>query len=129
MSLVPTHEVADRHDDLAGPASCHCLHFACNSHQQDKPPCLWKSPLLFPMQKDTTVSHVLLLQMPDVKTWHNTRIFGKKKAMVENSGMMAVLTTESFTPIIEVDILGPDSHELLGLSEDRFQQMSIGMAL
>ena len=49
--------------------------------------------------------------------------------MVENSGMMAVLTTESFTPIIEVDILGPDSYEPLGLSEDRFQQMSTGELL
>ena len=64
--------------------------------------------------------------MTDVKTWHNTRVFGKKKSMVENGGMMAVLTTESFTPIIEVDILGPDSHELLGFSEDRFQQISLG---
>lgn len=64
--------------------------------------------------------------MTDVKTWHNTRVFGRKKAMVENTGMMAVLTTESFTPIIEMDILGPDSYEPLGLSEDRFQQMSTG---
>ena len=66
------------------------------------------------------------MQMTDVKTWHNTRVFGKKKSMVENSGMMAVLTTESFTPIIEMDILGPDSYEPLGLSEDRFSQMSVG---
>ncbi len=64
--------------------------------------------------------------MPDLKTWHNTRVMGKKKSMVENSGMISVLTTESFTPIIEVDILGPDSHELLGFTEDRFQQMPTG---
>ncbi|KAK9822745.1 hypothetical protein WJX74_003017 [Apatococcus lobatus] len=71
----------------------------------------------------------LALKMMDVKTWHNTRVFGKKKAMVENTGMMAVLTTESFTPIIEMDILGPDSYEPLGLSEDRFQQMSVAERL
>ena len=73
------------------------------------------------------MNSIRLVQMPDVKTWHNTRVFGKKKALVENASMMAVLTTESFTPIIEVDILAHDSHELLGFSEDRFQQMSIGV--
>ena len=62
--------------------------------------------------------------MTDSKTWFNIRVAGRLKTMVENSTMWAVLTTSSFSPLLEMDIVGPDAHELLGYTEERFQQMA-----
>ena len=62
--------------------------------------------------------------MMESKTWFNIRVAGKLKTMVENSTMWAVLTTTSFTPLLEMDIMGPDAYEVLGYTEERFQQMA-----
>ncbi|KAK9826070.1 hypothetical protein WJX74_010164 [Apatococcus lobatus] len=66
----------------------------------------------------------IAMKMTDSKTWFNIRVAGRMKTMVENSTMWAVLTTSSFTPLLEMDIMGPDAHEVLGYTEERFQQMA-----
>ena len=69
-----------------------------------------------------------LLQTPDMHNWLNIRIAGKVKLIPENNTMWAVLTTSSFTPILEFDFIGPlDAYELLGLSDpEKFSTMSPG---
>ena len=62
--------------------------------------------------------------MTESKTWFNIRVAGRLKTMVENPTMWAVLTTTSFTPLLEMDIMGSDAHELMGYNEERFQQMA-----
>ncbi len=69
-----------------------------------------------------------LLQTPDMHNWLNIRIAGKVKLIPENNTMWAVLTTSSFTPVLEFDFIGPlDAYELLGLSDpEKFNTMSPG---
>ncbi|KAL0041640.1 hypothetical protein WJX79_010316 [Trebouxia sp. C0005] len=54
---------------------------------------------------------------PEVRNWWNIRLAGKTKSIPENNTMWNVLTTASATPILELDFLGPDAHELLAFSD------------
>ena len=49
--------------------------------------------------------------------WWNIRLAGKTKSIPENNTMWSVLTTASTNPIVELDFLGSDAHELLGFAE------------
>ena len=57
------------------------------------------------------------LQMPELRNWWNIRLAGKTKSIPENNTMWNVLTTASATPILELDFLGSDAHEMLGFSD------------
>lgn len=59
----------------------------------------------------------LPVQTPEVRNWWNIRLAGKTKSIPENNTMWNVLTTASATPILELDFLGPDAHELLAFSD------------
>ncbi|KAL0042382.1 hypothetical protein WJX77_010805 [Trebouxia sp. C0004] len=54
---------------------------------------------------------------PEVRNWWNIRLAGKTKSIPENNTMWNVLTTASATPILELDFLGADAHELLAFSD------------
>ena len=57
------------------------------------------------------------MQAPEVRNWWNIRLAGKTKSIPENNTMWSVLTTASATPVLELDFLGADAHELLGFSD------------
>ena len=57
------------------------------------------------------------MQAPEVRNWWNIRLAGKTKSIPENNTMWSVLTTASATPVLELDYLGADAHELLGFSD------------
>lgn len=57
------------------------------------------------------------VQAPEVRNWWNIRLAGKTKSIPENNTMWNVLTTASATPILELDFLGADAHELLAFSD------------
>lgn len=59
----------------------------------------------------------VVVQMPEARNWWNIRLAGKTKSIPENNTMWNVLTTASATPILEIDILGPDAWELLGFPD------------
>ena len=60
---------------------------------------------------------VVAVQAADVHNWWNIRLAGKTKSIPENNTMWSVLTTASTNPVVELDFLGPDVHELLGFSD------------
>jgi len=57
------------------------------------------------------------VQAPEVRNWWNIRLAGKTKSIPENNTMWNVLTTASAAPILELDFLGADAHELLAFSD------------
>ena len=68
------------------------------------------------------------MQMPEVRNWWNIRLAGKTKSIPENNTMWNVLTTASATPILELDFLGADAHEMLGFSDQaKFAALQSGM--
>ena len=67
------------------------------------------------------------VQMPEARNWWNIRLAGKTKSIPENNTMWNVLTTASATPILEIDILGPDAWELLGFPDQaKFKALQSG---
>ena len=65
--------------------------------------------------------------MPEARNWWNIRLAGKTKSIPENNTMWNVLTTASATPILEIDILGPDAWELLGFPDQaKFSSLQSG---
>ena len=60
---------------------------------------------------------MVAVQAADVHNWWNIRLAGKTKSIPENNTMWSVLTTASTNPVVELDFLGPDVHELLGFSD------------
>lgn len=93
---------------------------------------------LFPQPACPSTSHCGALTQPptwclqatDMHNWWNIRISGRLKLIPENNTMWAVLTTGSFTPVLELDFLSPaDAHELLGLADaDKLAAMPAGEA-
>ncbi len=70
------------------------------------------------------------MQAPEVRNWWNIRLAGKTKSIPENNTMWNVLTTASATPILELDFLGADAHELLGFSDHaKFAALQSGETL
>ena len=100
------------------------LTFRAAGHSDDccseKPP-LPPTPLslLLPVGFTKTVRSALecVVQAPEVRNWWNIRLAGKTKSIPENNTMWSVLTTASATPVLELDFLGADAHELLGFSD------------
>ncbi len=72
----------------------------------------------------------LPVQAPEVRNWWNIRLAGKTKSIPENNTMWNVLTTASATPILELDFLGADAHELLAFSDHaKFAALQSGETL
>jgi len=70
------------------------------------------------------------VQTPEVRNWWNIRLAGKTKSIPENNTMWNVLTTASATPILELDFLGADAHELLAFSDHaKFAALQSGKTL
>lgn len=51
---------------------------------------------------------------------------GKRRSITENTNLWAVLTTDTFTPLIEFDFLGSDAWALLGKTDVEMSEMSGG---
>ena len=68
------------------------------------------------------------MQAPEVRNWWNIRLAGKVKNIPENNTMWSVLTTATATPVLELDFLGPDAHEMLGIQVPaKFAGLQSGM--
>ncbi|KAK3260834.1 hypothetical protein CYMTET_30231 [Cymbomonas tetramitiformis] len=79
----------------------------------------WRLDLAHPEHYPIAKALVVIAQRDTKKqNWHNLVINGRrlKTNIVEGETMWSVLTTESFTPILEFDFVGPDLMDYLSKS-------------
>jgi len=65
-------------------------------------------------------------QNPESPNIWNIRLQGQKRSITENRNMWGTFTSETFTPFLEFDFLGPDAHEMLNKSKSDWEAMHKG---
>ncbi|GLI68625.1 hypothetical protein VaNZ11_013103, partial [Volvox africanus] len=68
----------------------------------------------------------LALANPDLPNFWNVRINGVKRAVNENRNMWGAFITETQTPFMEFDFIGPDGWELMGRSRADVEALGPG---
>jgi len=67
------------------------------------------------------------LKDESMPNWYNMRLTGRTRAIPENANMLGLLTTDTPTPIVSMDILMADSFKLLaGRSDEEVAAMQPG---